>query len=39
MRSRQRLVRCLITEIVADIDEKVGEIGFWHPLGRAGRAL
>ena len=26
MRSRQRLVRCLITEIVADIDEKVGEI-------------
>ena len=26
MRSRQRLVRCLITEIVADVDEKVGEI-------------
>src|ERR1700674_4155370 len=26
MRPRQRLVRCLITEIVADIDEKVGEI-------------
>jgi hypothetical protein len=26
MRPRQRLVRCLITEIVADIDEKLGEI-------------
>ena len=26
MRTRQRLVRALITEIVADVDEKAGEI-------------